>query len=342
MEIVFSLKRIKVFLDLVVSIFRMDYVMQAVTILSCGHLLTYCNGEEKKDPNRVEKDTVSSPKDVDPKPSKGFDPESLRLKFDPTPVRRLSEIPGLSAAPTMIRPDLMTEFCIHVYKLPLKADFNTELAYFCDPNKKPTSLFTDIDRYLKIQADKIQAVDLVYQVDGARSKSVVIGISEVPIPPKFVREAHIADFMVARAEFGNFTHDGKVVSDQSAALRGTLQFGKYVLAYDTTNTTKDGKSFSNSRSTEANAYQAKVGDPDIGICTEHLLGNSDSYKYYKTVTIIIGTASGGSAIISLANLDVANNGYPNDARASAIDSGTAQATHVHDGVLAEKADRIIR
>ena len=342
MDMVFSSKRANAFLDLAVRIYRIGDLVRLVTILACVHFLTYCNGDGKKDPNRGPKDATSQAKETDPPLSKRVDPEHLKLKFDSTPVRRLSDIPGLSAATTVIRSDLTTEFCIHVYKLPLKADFNTELAYFCDSNKKPTNLFTDIDKYLRIQAGKIEAVDLFYQVDGPRSKSVVIGISEVPIPPKFVKEAHIADFMVARAEFGSFTHNGQVVSDQSAALRGTLQFGKYVLAYDTKNTTKDGKSFSNNRSTEVNAYQAKVGDPDIGICTEHLVGNSDSYKYYKTVTIIIGTTSGGSAIISLANLDVANNGYPDDARASAIDSGTAQSTHVHDGVLEEKADRIIR
>jgi hypothetical protein len=314
-----------------------------VLFCTLGMSLVFCNEERKnsgkKDAVTVEPGNGTANDPLSPKP---FDPKDLKLTFDPTPVRRLSEIPGLESGTTSIRPDLIGEFCIHVYKLPLKSDFNAELGYFCDPSKKPTKLFTDIDKYLSLQGEKIQAVDLLYQVDGPKSKSVVIGVSQVPIPPKFVKEASIPIFMVGRGEFGYFIHDGKVVKDESATLRGTLQFGKYELFYETKTSTKDGKTFSNKRSTEVNSYQTKVGEPDIGIATEHLIGASDGYSYYKTITIIIANNAGGSVIISMANVEVQNNGYPDESRSSAIDSGTAQSTHVHDGVLKEKADRVVK
>jgi hypothetical protein len=268
--------------------------------------------------------------------------KNLRQDFPSSEVRTLASIPDLGAQKTTIKKELMDQFCVHSYKLPLKDNFDTELGYFCDASKKPTVLFANIDRYSKIVKDFPVAAEIESGVEGAYSKSVVVAIYEVPIPPKFVKEGHIPEFMTALAKFPYFKQEGKIQKDLNSDFGGDLQFSKYELYYGTENKTKDGKTFSNERVTQFNAYQVHGGNADIGLGAEHMLGSNAKYKYFKTLTITIGTESGGAAVITLANLNVVNNGYPEDARKMAIDTATAQAAHVREGVLKEKADRILK
>lgn len=266
--------------------------------------------------------------------------EKLTLTFESGTPRKLSEVKELAGKSTTMRDDLKEAFCIHAYKLPLKSDFNQELGLLCDSARKPLPLFLDLDRYSKVVGDKPQGIELEHSVDGDYSASTVAAIYEVPLAPKFVKEGHIPDYMAAPADFGYFKQESRIVGDLSASLGGDLQFGKHKLSYKSSNTAKDGKTYTNERATELNAYQTQGGETNIGTATEHLLGPNKDYQYFNTITVTIGTKSGGSALLTLIRVKVRHNGFPEDARRLAIDSATAQASHVREGVMDEMAFRI--
>lgn len=266
----------------------------------------------------------------------------LNQNFEAKEIKNLASIEGLSAQKTTISPNLLNQFCIHAYKLPLQSDFREELGYFCDENSKPKPLFSELDRYAKLTKDSPTSVEILHKIDGDYSTSVVAVAYEIPIPPKFVKEAGIPYYMVSAAKFPYFQQSGKVLKRHDGRLGGDLQFSKFDLYYETINRTSDGKTFKNEKVTEFNGYQVQGGNSDIGLGAEHLVGDNADYKYFKTITITIGTESGGSIMINFANVTVKHNGYPKNARDSAYDIGVAQGHHVRTGVMKEIPDRVVK
>lgn len=263
--------------------------------------------------------------------------EGLR-SFASAPVQTWAEVGDLSAEPTAIRKELKDIFCVHVYKLPLKSDFNAELAVLCD-NKKPNEAFTQIDRYAgRIgSAPRSVKLELEHEADGF-TRGTYVTVYRVPIAPKWVRSAQIPSYMVATSEFPYVKLEGEVLEDLTDSLGGDLQFGKWRLSYHSDVQTPAQTSFSNDRKTELNSYQVEGGNPDIGIGAEHLIdsGNPD-FKYYNTTTITIGNEDGGSTLITIIRLSVRNNGFPELAEQVFSDIATSQATQVHHGLMKEKA-----
>lgn len=270
--------------------------------------------------------------------------KTLTIDFETAPIKQITDIPELKNKPETIRKDLMDAFCIHVYKLPLQDPenkFQNELGVLCGPDKKPTPMFSQIDRYTKVNPEATRGIEISSIIDGDYHRSLVISAVSVPIPPKFVKEAKIQSYMTAPANFGYFTQESGVKKDLNSQIGGDLGFARYELFYTTKNTTNDGKTFRNERSSQFNAYQVQGGNPDIGLGTEHLIGNNSDYRFFKTITVTIGNVDGGSTIISIGHVDVKHNQYPKDARRLAIDTATATSQHVRAGVLAEMKDRII-
>jgi hypothetical protein len=263
--------------------------------------------------------------------------EGLR-SFASAPVQTWAEVGDLSAEPTAIRKELKDIFCVHVYKLPLKSDFNAELAVLCD-NKKPNEAFTQIDRYAgRIgSAPRSVKLDLVHEDDGF-TRGTYVTVYRVPIAPKWVRSAQIPSYMVATSEFPYVKLEGEVLEDLTDTLGGDLQFGKWRLSYHSDVQTPAQTSFSNDRKTELNSYQVEGGNPDIGIGAEHMIdsGNPD-FKYYNTTTITIGNEDGGSTLITIISLSVRNNGFPELAEQVFSDIASSQASQVHHGLMTEKA-----
>jgi len=282
-----------------------------------------------------------NPDEVNKEDNQG-DPKSilknLTVDFETAPIKKIDEIPELAGKPETIRRDLMEAFCIHVYKLPLQDPdkFQTELAVLCGPDKKPTLMFSQIDRYTKVNPENTRGIEISSTVDGDYHRSLVISAVSVPIPPKFVKEASIQEYMTAPADFGYFSQDSRVVKDLNSQIGGDLAFGRYELFYSTKNTTDDGKTFRNERSSQFNGYQVQGGNPDIGLGTEHLIVVNKDYRFFKTITVTIGDINGGSTIISIGHVDVKHNQYPKDARKLAVDTATATSRHVRAGILAEK------
>lgn len=318
--------------------------LHAAFILSCA--------EEKEKKQQSQDADRAAPTD---KSSPGTDPkgepevpelktilEQLAVDFQTSPVKRITEIPNLDSKTATVRPELMTAFCIHAYKLPLKDDFNAELGVLCGSDKKPSEMFTQIDRYAKVDTKSPKALEIANSESAGFNKSLVISAVIVPIPPKFVKEAQIHQYMTASAKFPYFSQDSRVVKDLTSEIGGDLTFGRYELYYATKNKTDDGKSFNNERISQFNGYQVQGGNSDIGLGTEHLISKTPDYKYFKTITVTIGNVDGTSTIITIANVEVNHNGYPKDARKLAVDTATAQSVHVRDGILIEKKDRIIQ
>jgi len=253
-------------------------------------------------------------------------------------VQTWTDVGDLSGEATAIRADLKSIFCVHVYKLPLKADFNQELDVLCD-DKKPNDTFTQIDRYAGRVGSSPRSIklDLEHEADGF-TKGTYITVYRVPIAPKWVRSAQIPSYMVATSVFPYVQLEGSVKEDLTSSLGGDLQFGKWRLGYHSEVQTPAQTSFSNDRNTELNSYQVEGGNPDIGIGAEHLtdVGNPD-FKYYNTTTITIGNDDGGSTLITIIRLSVRNNGFPELAEQVFSDIASSQATQVHDGLMAEKA-----
>jgi len=293
--------------------------------------------ESTTDQNRGDQDSS-----VDDKARYAAIAAELDVNFESREIKSLSAIEGLASQKTSIVPSLLDQFCIHAYKLSFRSDFREELGYFCDEHNKPKALFSDLDRYTKITKDTPTSVEIFHKIDGDYSTSVVAVAYEIPIPPKFVKEAGIPYYMVSAAKFPYFEQTGKVVNRDDGRLGGDLQFSKFDLYYETINRTSDGKIFKNEKTTEFNGYQVQGGNSDIGLGTEHLVGENTDYKYFKTITITIGTDTGGSIMINFANVTVKHNGYHKNARDSASDIGIAQGHHVRNGVLQELPDRVIK
>ncbi len=277
--------------------------------------------------------------EVDPNTIKAI-VKGLKLTFDTQPIKRVADLPDLSAKPATIRRELMDAFCIHAYKLPLQSDFNTELGVLCGSDKKPTALFTTIDRYAKVSPDNSIALEIANSVDGDYSRSTVISVATTDLPTKFVKEAHVNDYLTAPFNFSYFSQESNVSKDLNHQIGGDLGFSRYELYYSTKNKTDDGKTFRNERTSIYNGYQVQGGSPDIGLITEHLTSTTKDYRSFKTISVSISTQSGGSMIITIANLEVLHNGYPKDARRLAVDTASAQSQHVREGVIREKATRV--
>ncbi|HYX33278.1 MAG TPA: hypothetical protein VE954_09205 [Oligoflexus sp.] len=258
--------------------------------------------------------------------------------FASAPIQTWQDIGDITTEPTAIRRDLQSIFCLHVYKLPLKADFSEELKVLCD-NKKPSSTFDQIDRYAGRIGESPRSIqlELEHDADGF-TRGTSVTVYRVPIAPKWVRSASIPSYMVATSVFPYVQLEGSVTDDLTSTLGGDLQFGKWHLAYHSNVQTPAQTAFSNDRKTALNSYQVEGGNPDIGIGAEHLLdADNPDFKYYNTTTITIGNEDGGSTLITIIRLAVRHNGFPELAAQTFSDIATSQATHVRDGLMAEKA-----
>jgi hypothetical protein len=263
------------------------------------------------------------------------------LKFQSQPIISLADVESLEEQPETIRPELADAFCIHSYKLPLKSDFDAELGYLCQDNT-PTELFSQIDRYAKIVGDEPRSVQLAIEHQGGRSLGAYATVYEVPIAPKWVRSASIGDYMTTSSVFDYINMQGQMKADLSDNLGGDLQFGKNELNYVTEVTTPDGNAFTNERTTELNSFQVQGGNSDIGLGAEHLTNSPDNgYQTYNTITVTIGNKAGGSILITIINIDVNNNGYPDLTEKVMSDIATAQANHVHDGLMRDLTEYFI-
>jgi hypothetical protein len=169
----------------------------------------------------------------------------------------------------------------------------------------------------------------------------VISVVTTDVPTKFVKEAHIQEYLAAPFDFGYFSQESKVTKDLNSQIGGDLGYARYELFYSTKNTTDDGKNFRNERTSIYNGYQVQGGNPDIGLSTEHLVSQTKDYRSFKTISLSIGTQNGASVIINVANLEVLHNGYPKDARRLAVDTATAQSQHSREGTIKEKSDRAV-
>lgn len=253
-------------------------------------------------------------------------------------VQTWDDISDLSSQTTRIRTELAEQHCVDVYKLPLKANFDTELGVLCKDNK-PTTDFLRLDQYAELSGDKPRSVELAlkHEADGF-TEGLFATVYRVPIDPKWVRSAAIPSYMVAASAYDYVTLEGLISSDLNSELGGDLQFGKWQLKYHTDVKTPDNTSFSNDRTTELNSFQVQGGNPDIGIGTEALIdATNPDYKVYNTTTLTIGNNGGGSTLITIIRVSVKNNGYQDLAEKVISDIASAQATHVHDGLMEELA-----
>lgn len=271
-------------------------------------------------------------KDKDKTDSKNAGPKL----FASQDILKFSDIEGLSSQTSTIREDLQDLFCIHVYNLPLKSNFDYEFGYLCE-NNKPTSLFTTIGQHAQIVGAQPRAVELSLEhKEGGISEGTYVTVYHLPNEPKWVKTSHIQDYMTTDTQYDYLKMDAEVSKDLNDLVGGDLQFSKYNLRYVTEVTTPDNTSFSNERTTELNSYQVYGGNSDMGLGAEHLVESPEGkYKTYNTITLTIGDKQGGAHLITIIHIAVANNGYPETTQKVMSDLATAQATHVHDGIYAE-------
>ncbi len=259
------------------------------------------------------------------------------LAFTSAPLRELKEWPNLDTGGEMIRPELKDIFCIHVYKLPLKADFNQELSFLCE-DKKPNATFAQLDKLGGLVGTEPRAAMLKIEQQGDFTKGIFATVYRVPIQPKWVRSAAIQEYMVGTSTYDYVHLEGEVKESLNSGLGGDLQFGKWLLYYKTDVQTPDGSNFTNERTTELNSFQVHGGNPDIGIGAENLVDSPrGDYRAYNTTTITIANQDGGSTLITIIRVEVRNNGFAELSENVINDISTAQATHVHHGLMNEKA-----
>lgn len=266
-----------------------------------------------------------------------------RRLFSDAPIQLLADIPDLKEQEPSIRLDLAALFCEHVYKLPHKTDFAPELDLLCGADKKPSQVMADLDRFGKTVGDNPRAVQLALAHGAEFTEAVYAAVYNLPIPPKWVRSGHIQDYMMKPSRFSNVTLDGKVAHDLNQGIGGDLQFSRYGFNYKTDVQTPNNKPFFNERNTEFNGYQVHGGNPDIGIGTEHLAGDANpDFPYFHTITITIGSKTGGSVLITIIKGSVRHNGYTDLAAKVFSDTTSAQASNVHDGLMAELAGYVVK
>jgi hypothetical protein len=270
-------------------------------------------------------------------PQPGVETASGSLSF--ADIRTIDAVKGSTKENAgVIRPDLMQIFCKHVYKLPSKSDFAPELDLLCANRSQPTDLFLTLDR--AANSAGTQAIEISHLSDDLKTEATVATIYTLPIPPKWVRSGKIQEYMMQDRASNYLTLNGSVTEDLNATVGGDLQFARFKLAYATDIKTPDGKGFSNSRSTDFNAFQVFGGNPDIGIGEEHLLQSAE-YEFFRTLTITIGTHSGGSALITIAHGKVVHNSYPDIARRVFNDTASAQGEQVKAGLSKELQQWVI-
>ena len=248
---------------------------------------------------------------------------------------------GIDDSAGTIRQDLKEQFCIHVYKRPLKSDFTTELSYLCTDNA-PNASFGMLDKYSSQVGDTPRSVQLAMKHEGSRSEGVFATVYGINVQPKWVRSSDIGSFMVKDSSFDYVQLKGEVLENLDDTMGGDLQFGKSRLSYKTDVSTPDGQQFHNERVTELNSFQVHGGNSHIGIGTEHLVSSpNDDYTIYNTATVTIGTENDGSVLITIIRINVNNNGFPEVTEKVMSDLATAQASHVRSNLLSTLAGRIL-
>lgn len=297
------------------------------TLIACLTMAVACGTKAKNE--KKKKPTVNPSLAAG-----GVQGEVQYRAFESEPIASFEDIANLTKAEETIRPELKDAFCIHAYKLPLYSDtkFVDEFGVLCNSDQTPTETFAQIDRLASVVGDKPRAMKLSLTHNGDRTEAVFATAYALPIPPKWVRSGAIQNYMTQPSEFSYAKLYGKVAKDLTATLEGDLQFSKYTLYYETETHTPDGKTFFNNRMTQFDAYQVQGGNPDIGLGAEFMMQNSGDYEYFNTITVTIGTKSGGSVVITVVRLAVKNNGYPDIAASLVSDTMLSQATNVHDGL----------
>jgi hypothetical protein len=265
------------------------------------------------------------------------DSSSGPRKFAAADAIGFADVPELKAQSTAIRKDLKEDFCIHVYKLPLKSDFSAELAVLCT-DKKPNETFTDFDRHAALVGGQPRSIKLSLEHKPDGYTSAVFGtVYRVPIVPKWVRSAKVPYYMTSASEFSYLNRQGEVLEDLTAELGGDLQFGKWRMTYKSDIQTPASTQFSNQLKTELNSFQVHGGNPDIGLGSEHMIDiDNPDYRVYNTTTVTIGNDDNASStLITIIRVEVKNNGFLETAEKIISDSATSQATHVRDGLIRE-------
>ncbi len=271
--------------------------------------------------------------------TKESDSEDIHL-MQSQEILSLDGIDSMNTYSLSIRQELKETFCIHAFRLPLKSDFTDELNVLCTDNL-PNRTFDDLDRFSEFVGDMPRSLRLNVEHEGNRSTGLFATVYELPIQPKWVRSADIGSFMVKDSSYDYVQQIG-AASNLDNTVGGDLQFGKSSLEYKTTVQTSDGQTFNNHRLTELNSFQVQGGNSDIGLGAEHLVeSENNDYVKYNTITVTIGTETDGSVLITIINLDVDNNGFPELTEQVMSDIATAQASHVRMNLWSNLQDHVI-
>ena len=246
-------------------------------------------------------------------------------------------VSNLNTVGPIVPQELKDEFCAHVNKLPLKADFSVEIGVLC-VDGKPSTDFENFERLAQVSGSNARPVKLFTQHNGNETHSMFGTAIYVPMEPKWVRNEPIQSYMTTDSFYDYVTLTGSIKSDLNSELGGDLQFAKYALNYKTDIDTQDGNRILNERNTQFNSYQVQGGNPDIGFGGEHLIDeNNPDYKLYNTITLTIADGKGGSLMFSIVQVRADNRGYPTITERSISDIAAAQANHIYTGVNASAA-----
>lgn len=299
--------------------------MRKLTVLAFSALLlSGCNDDKKNDPLRF---VTGKTQLTASQPLQSF------------PIIAWDALGDLSAHQGVIRQELKNAFCSQVNALPLAVDMSDVLGVLCT-DKKPNANFDQLDRFATKTQGKPQAIQMqVSHADDGFSSGVYVAAYRVPIPPKWVRNAPIAQAAVQGGDFPNVKFSGRVTKDLSSSMGGGLQFGKWDMTAHMDITSPKGEPFSNDRNTTMDSYQVEGGNPDIGLGAEYLTDVANpKYRYYRQATLTIGNQDGSSTMVQIVSVSIKNDGYPETMVQVFNDAANIAAKRIYEAILAKKAE----
>jgi len=255
--------------------------------------------------------------------------------FTSNAIANFTDVDGLAEVTPIIPTTLQDTFCSYALKLPLKSDFSAEVDFLCDDGV-PNDNFRNFDRLGQLSGDSPRSIKLFSQeLENNVTEAVYGTATRVSIVPKIVRLAPIQSFITKNSTFDDVKIEGSITTDMTDSLGGDLQFSKFELKYNTAIDTGADKVIENSHATEFNNYQVQGGNPNIGLGTEHLIGESNGdFKTYNVITITIADGVGGSFLISLIHVVAHHHGFSDLIQRSTADIASSQGTHLYRGVSA--------
>ena len=263
---------------------------------------------------------------------------NLEQKILPSfPIQTWESLGDLSPHPLIIIDGLKEIFCANAYSHDLKANFDQVLGVVCT-DKKPNTMFEQFERLASSNRTGPRSARLTFEhTDDGYSKGLYVVVYFLPTVPKWIRASAFVDYLYRNTSFEYLQFNGKVLSNQSASVAGSLQFGKWEMAAELAVTPIEGKSFATQRTTEMNSFQVKVGNPNVGLGAERLVSSVEGgFRQYQTATITLGNADlATTTMITLINVDTKNHGYPETAEQVFTDIVQAQGEHVYRGIVSE-------